>query len=416
MIRPLAQALLALLAMPLLLATTGAPRPSMAAEAVPAKESAHVLVMLRLPPPHLRAGSRYSGSYGDAASQAARRRIAERIAQRHGMQVSDGWPMPLLGVDCYALDLADGQSMEEAIRLLSREKSVLWVQPLQVYQAREEQRDNDPLYAVQPSASMWRLAELHRYATGRGSTIAVIDSSVETNHPDLSGQFSFNQDFVGGKPHGAEQHGTGVAGIIAAKANNGMGIAGIAPGVRLMALRACWERDSSTPALCNTLSLAKALHFAIDHNANIINLSLSGPPDLLLDKLIDVAFSRRIAIVAAYDAKAENGGFPASKSGVIAVADESLRSWPAAVYGAPGQDVPTTQPGGRWYLVNGTSYAVAHVSALLALARERRGGIPPRLVVQGRNVVDACATIMRVTPSCDCSCSFRTGGKVPAKR
>jgi hypothetical protein len=385
---------------------------------VPSQKPAQVLVMLRLPPPHLRAGTSNSGSYGDASSQAARRRTAERAARERGMRVSDGWPMPLLGVDCFVFDLPAGLSVERAIELLSQDKAVLWAQPMQTYKVRSGQRDTDPLYPVQPAAIAWRLSDLHRYATGRGITVAVIDSRVETSHPDLAGQFSFSQDFVGGPSRAAEQHGTGVAGVIAAKANNGLGIAGVAPQVRLMALRACWEGGSgSAPTLCNTLSLAKALHFAIDHNANIINMSLSGPSDLLLGKLLDVAAARRIAVVAAYDADAGNGGFPASKPGVIAVADESLRSRPATVYGAPGQDIPTTKPGGRWYVVNGSSYAVAHVSGLLALVRERRRGQPLRLAVRGSgNVVDACATLLSVTRSCDCSCAFRAMAKTSAKR
>ena len=99
-------------------------------------------------------------------------------------------------------------------------------------------------------------------------------------------------------------------------------------------------------------------------------MSLSGPPDPLLASLIELGIERKIAVVAAFDPDRPGGGFPASVPGVISVAEEFLPSLPARVYRAPGRDIPTTQPGGRWYLVNGSSFAAAHVTGLLALLRE----------------------------------------------
>lgn len=406
--------LLALLMVPLLL-TDAAPAQKLAAsvDATETVRPLQVLVMLRLPPVHLRGGSTYSGSYGDAASQAARRRIANGIARKYGMRVSDSWPMPSLGVDCFTLDLPDGLSIDQAVALLSKDKGVLWAQPLQTFEGRGAPAANDPLYLAQPAASAWNLSTLHRYVTGRGVRVAVIDSKIDLKHPDLAGQFSVAEDFVGGRAPPAERHGTSVAGVIAAKADNGIGVAGVAPAARLMALRACWETTTGPrPTLCNTLSLAKAIEYAIDHDAQVINLSLSGPPDTLLDKLIGIALTRGISVVAAYDGAAPKGGFPASKPGVIAVADESLQTWPATVYGAPGRDIPTTEPGGKWYIVNGSSYAAAHVAGLIALVREQRGNARMRIALRpnGR-IIDACATLVSTSPSCDCDCATRLAQK-----
>ncbi|MEO5494610.1 MAG: S8 family serine peptidase [Sphingomonas sp.] len=410
--------ILALLALPLLL-TDAAPAREISelVDTSDAARPARVLVMLRLPPLHLRGGSTYSGSYGDAASQASRRRIASGIAKRYGMRVAESWPMPLLGVDCFALDLPPGLSVDQAIALLSRDKAFLWAQPVQTFEGRGALAANDPLYLAQPAASAWSLSLLHRYVTGRGVRVAVIDSKIELTHPDLAGQFSDDADFVGGPVPHAERHGTGVAGVIAAKADNGLGVAGVAPAARLMALRACWETSTGTrPTLCSTLSLARAIEYAVDHDAQIINLSLTGPPDALLDKLLDVALARGISVVAAYDGAASKGGFPASKPGVIAVADESLRSWPATVYGAPGRDIPTTEPGGKWYIVNGSSYAAAHVAGLIALVREQRGDARMRIALRpnGR-IIDACATLVSTSPSCDCDCAIRLAQKTRGK-
>lgn len=371
-----------------------------------------VLVMLRLPPPHFRPNANYSGSYGDKASASARRRVALAIARRNGLTVESSWPMPLLGVDCVVMQVPAGEAVDDMVARLASDPQVVWAQPTHFYRAQGgEQPRGDPLYAVQPAATAWQLADLHRIATGRGITVAVIDSKIDTGHPDLTGQFAANRDFVIGHPNAAEQHGTGVAGVIGAKTGNGLGISGVASGARILALRACWQTlpAAAAPTICDTLSLAKALHFAIESDAKVINLSLSGPFDPLLARLVSMALSRRASVVAAYDSNLPKGGFPASEAGVVAVGDQALPSWPAAVYSAPGRDVPTTKPGGKWYFVNGSSYAVAHVSGLLALAREERRTASPRIVTApgGRGKIDACATLLPVSTSCDCRCAFQ---------
>src|SRR4029079_15204987 len=173
------------------------------------------------------------------------------------------------------------------------------------------------------------------------------------------------RNFFIGQPFVPEQHGTAVAGIIAAKADNRVGIAGVAPGARLLGLRACWQHGPS--ATCDTLSLAKALYFAVENHPDVINLSLSGPDARLLHEILNIAYARGIAVVAAFDPKLPGGGFPASLPGVIGVSDTPVAGTRNDVYAAPGRDIPTTQPGGRWFLVNGSSFAAAHVSGLLAL-------------------------------------------------
>ncbi|WP_447725126.1 S8 family peptidase [Sphingomonas koreensis] len=377
----------------------------------PLATSRQILVMLRLPAPHFRPNTSYSGAYGDKASANARQRVAVAIARRNGLTLEDRWPMPLLGVDCFVMRVPDGDGVDDMVARLSGDPQVLWAQPMQLYRAQGGTRpEDDPLYAVQPAAGAWRLADLHRVATGRGITVAVIDSKVEASHPDLIGQFATNRDFVVGHPTGAELHGTAIAGVIGAKSGNALGIAGVAPGARMLALRACWQvrPTAAAPTVCDTLSLAKALHFAIDSNAKVINLSLSGPFDPLLARLVSIALSRRVSVVAAYDPNLPKGGFPASEAGVIAVADQALPSRPTAVYGALGRDVPTTQPGGTWYFVNGSSYAAAHVSGLLALAREERRTASPRIATTpgARGTIDACATVLPVSASCDCRCAL----------
>ncbi|RAK60192.1 serine protease [Phenylobacterium hankyongense] len=373
----------------------------------PADAPQQVLVLLQLAPEHYRPHSAYGAGYGDDLARSARRRQAARIARDHGLVLVSGWPMPLVGLDCYVMGVPKGQSAEAVAARLSREPGIAWSEPMQVFHAQGgAATHNDPLFRAQPAATAWRLADLHQVATGRNVSVAVIDSTVESRHPDLAGQVAIREDFVANGQDEAEEHGTAVAGVIGAKADNGLGIAGVAPGARLMALRACWQvRSAARPdTVCNSLSLAKALHFAIDQQAQVINLSLSGPSDPLLGRLVDVAIGRGAIVVGAFDRTLPRGGFPASHPGVVAVQEESLARPPAGVYVAPGQDIPTTEPGGRWSLVNGSSYAAAHVSGLFALLRERRksrtGALSLVSTQAGGGAIDACATLTNAATTC----------------
>jgi subtilisin family serine protease len=386
-------------------AATATAAPPLDDAGVAATAPTRILVMLRMPPEHHHARGSYGGAYGNTASREARQRIAKRIASDNGLALVDSWPMPILGVDCFVMQIANGASQDEVIARVSKDHDVAWSQPLGEFHTRSGPTSHvDPLFPTQPAAGAWRLADLHRIATGRGISVAVIDSQVQLDHPDLSGQIAERADFVPGHASAAEQHGTGIAGVIVAREGNGVGIVGVAPGARLMALRACWQTGADGTTRCDSLSLARALQFSIEHRAQVVNMSLSGPNDILLAKLIDIALERGISVVAAFDPSLPKGGFPASLAGVVAVADEALPSLPSVVYGAPGRDVPTTEPGGRWYLVDGSSYAAAHISGLLALIRERHE--PIDLVTGPRDrVVDACASLLRTSASCDCDCA-----------
>lgn len=375
------------------LARAAPPDPSAASTAA----GQQVLLLLRLPPEHFRPESAYSGGYGDGPARGARRRVAAALAREHGLTLVTDWALPLLAVDCFVLAVPGDQPPDRVAQALSRDPRVEWAQPMNVYRTRGH---DDPLYPLQPPAQAWHLMDLHEISTGRGVRVAVIDSRVDEHHPDLEGQVALKENFVDGRGELPEDHGTAVAGIIAARADNGVGMVGVAPNARLLALRACWQ-ESSQATLCTSLSLAMALHFAITHDADIINLSLSGPPDRLLDRLLDVALSRRISVIGAVDRNLPDGGFPASHAGVVAVADDTGEPALPAALVAPGRDVPTTLPGARWNLVSGSSYAAAHVAGLFALLRERlpAHAVPPSIasvVSFPGGGIDACATLARV--------------------
>jgi len=391
----LAVAWLASLACTAALLAVAMPATAQPAPAASDDSEHQVLVLVRLPPAHFRPGGSYGAGYPDAPGRAARRRIVASLAREHGLRTVTDWPMPLLGLDCYVLAVPPDQRAEAVAGELAHDARVEWAQPMNTYRSLA---GGDPLAVAQPATREWHLATLHGAATGRGTKVAIIDSGVDAAHPDLAGALMSNENFVAARAPAPEWHGTTVAGIVAARADNGIGIAGIAPDAHLLALRGCWQQ-SVDATLCNTLALALALHAAVSQQADVINLSVTGPADRLLDRLLDVALERGIAVVAAADAQARDGGFPAAHRGVIGVVENGAARLPPGAWRAPGRDVPTTAPGGGWAFVSGASYAAAHVSGLLALVRERRArdrgaaGVQSALVAAPDGRIDACATL-----------------------
>ena len=282
-------------------------------------EERQLLLMLRVPPPHFRPDAYAAGSYESAPGREARRRIARTLARNHDLHLIDDWPMPALGLDCFVLEATTDESSRRAVELLAADPRVESVQPMQLFRTLGA---GDPLSAAQPAVADWHLRELHTLATGRNVTVASLDTGVDTTHPDLRGQVALTRNFVDAGTMPVEKHGTEIAGILVARADNGIGIAGIAPHARLLALRACWlpARENSA-AICSSFTLAKALQFALAQRADVFNLSLSGPPDRLLARLLDTALQQGVIVVGAVDKHATDGGFPATHPGVFAVAD-----------------------------------------------------------------------------------------------
>jgi subtilisin family serine protease len=383
-----------------------------------------VLVMLKTPPPHFRPGVAYEGSYPSGDTGPTSQRAAQQLAREHQLRVLDNWPMPVIGVDCFLMERAAGMPAERLLAALARDPRVAWAQPVNLFQGLD---GGDPLYPVQPDGKYWHIAQLHRVSTGRGVRIAVVDSGIDASHPDLAGRVDIAENFVGAGPVPAEPHGTAVAGIVAARSGNGIGIAGVAPDAKLMALRACWQVPPQGTR-CSSFTLGKALNFAIMHDARIINLSLAGPADRLLEALLGAAAARGTTVVGAIDPERPGGGFPVSTASVLAVSAQTagMAQPRGDALRAPGTDIPTCLPRARWGFVSGTSYAAAHVSGLVALIAQLRPHATPEQLK--RNIVvrrpapqhgasaniaagtgsggsiDACATIARVAGSCICSC------------
>lgn len=241
----------------------------------------------------------------------------------------------------------------------------------------------DPLASLAYAPKRMGLEPLLQHLDGRGVRVAVIDTGVAVSHPDLTTSAIDTLDATGAG-YVAEAHGTAVVGVIAASVGNGEGSFGIAPSVEILSVRACSAiSPGALSARCRSSALAAAVDLAIQADVDIINLSLTGPPDALLADVINAALRAGILVVGA----AGNGGplakpaFPAALPGVFAVtatdvANEAYSSANRGSYidvSAPGVDILAPGLDGRYPAVSGTSFAAAQVTAVLALLIELTG-------------------------------------------
>jgi subtilisin family serine protease len=302
------------------------------------------------------------------------------LERDYRLRAVDGWPITLLDVYCAVMAIDPGDDVEAILSRIGADPRVVLSQPLHTFAVHGGY--NDPYFAVQYGDASNQLTRMHRHATGRGVHVAVIDTGVDRHHPDLAQRIETARNFVDGDTHfDSDIHGTAVAGIIAASADNGAGIVGVAPEADLLALKACWQTaDDDISAQCSTFTLAKALTYAIEANADVINLSLGGPDDPLLALLVRIALTRGTVVVAAQSAPHE---FPADVPGVIAVRAVDPHGTVAATTGnahgvldVAARALLSTSPGGGYDYFSGSSMAAARVAGLTALLREEHGARP----------------------------------------
>jgi subtilisin family serine protease len=267
---------------------------------------------------------------------------------------------------------------------------------------------NDPGYEFQ-----WHLPAIDAHTawdvtTGLGTVVAVLDtgaayrdSGIHMRAPDLAGtRFVPGFDFVDGDvaPDDESGHGTHVTSTIAATTNNGLGVAGVAPGATIMPIRVLDAAGSGSD-----WAAAQGVRFAVDHGADIINMSFGSPNfSSVMADAIAYARGRDVTVVAATGNGDANGiggavSYPAAMPGVIGVGavryDRKRATYsnfgPDVDLVAPGGDVTVDQnadgygdgilqetlidgPGSFGYgFISGTSMAAPQVSAVAALLISR---------------------------------------------
>jgi subtilisin family serine protease len=248
---------------------------------------------------------------------------------------------------------------------------------------------NDPLWR-----DSWSLGKVHalgawNLTTGASETVvAVLDTGADLTHPDLQGAFVAGYDTVNedADPTDDHGHGTMVAGVIAARANNGIGVVG-----------ACW-RCSVMPVkvigangLGTAPDIAEGIVWATGHGARVINLSftLSASDGAVAAAIEHARASGVVVVAAAGNTGTSDVTYPAAYPGVVSVAGtdaaDARYSW--SNYGswvrlaAPGCN-QTTAPGGTYGDFCGTSSATAFVSGLAGLLRSYAGQLSPDAIAQ----------------------------------
>ena len=303
-------------------------------------------------------------------------RVSAQIEADYGVRMLSEWPMTEIGLHCVVYEVPAGLSVPAAMDLLHQDPRVVIVQRMHQFKT-EGRLYNDPYYPLQVNLHEMDIEHAHRRATGKAVTIAVIDTGVDMDHPDLIGQFEFSENYVSKLSRGFKNdlHGTAVSGVMVARKDNQAGIIGVAPDAKVIAQKACWpSRPGSFAAICNTFTLALALNTAIRSDVDVLNMSLAGPKDGLLEKLLARAIAKGILVVAADPgAKEPENRFPATLDGVIGVRvreKDAKASSDGTAINASGDHILTTLPYGTYDFVSGSSLAAAQVSGLLALMLE----------------------------------------------
>jgi len=344
-----------------------------------------------LAPPATHAGSSMLG-YVPSGNYGVGQRAASTLAalkKTYGWQEVTGWPVKALDLYCIVLTPPPGMPRATLLKALAADGRVRLAQPLQDYSVYADpprqgaQRYNDPYADLQRGFVETDAALAHDLSQGAEVDVAVVDTGVDLTHPDLHGRIRDTHNLVDADraAFDRDNHGTEVAGVIAADANNHQGIVGMAPKARLSIYKACWYPPSpGAGARCNTFTLAKALAAVIDTDARIINLSLGGPADPLLDQLLARLLDQGRIVIAALPPDGNVAGFPDSAPGVIVVRTSNASRAPPGVLSAPGTDILTTQPDGGYDFTSGSSMAAAHVSGIAALLLSMAPGLDARSV------------------------------------
>lgn len=337
---------------------------------------------LRLPRPPA-AGSGLSGSYVPdevLIVVEGTEDDARAIAATNGLDVRSLRISGLLGAVYARLGIPDGRPVAFVLGQLTGDDRVI-------------ERVPNHLYSLQQSTGLPRydLAKLTLDPAasgdfGSGTRVAVIDTAVADDSPSLRGAVAAYFDALPGQPVSSREHGTTIAALIAGRGD----FPGSAPGAELLIARA-FDKSSGGETLSNADAILASLDWAWEKEANVINMSFTGPRNRLIELGCNIADENGIHLVAAAGNNGPNAPFayPAAFPSVMAVTaiDSDDRIMEMAnqgryvLFSAPGVDLVAPVPGGV-DIVTGTSFAAALVSGVVAAVHGAHSGLSPRLLKQ----------------------------------
>jgi subtilisin family serine protease len=307
----------------------------------------------------------------------------DQISRQYDLTLVESQNFLLLGGSLYRWRLGGRRLLPDVIGAIEQERQVTAAQPNYIFTLQDEAAKTTEVSRGDPAQyalGKLRIREAQQLATGKDVLVAVIDTEIDAKHPDLSGAIVKSFDALGGDAN-AHKHGTGMAGAIAAHGR----LLGIAPDARLLAARA-FDDDDDAKAM--TFSVLKALQWAADSGARIVNMSFAGPFDPAMHRMLAAAYGKDLILVASGGNAGPNSAplFPASDPDVIAVTatDGDDHLFKMATHGdyiavaAPGVGIIVTAPAGLYNFTTGTSVAAAEVSGIAALLLERDPSLKPK--------------------------------------
>jgi len=298
----------------------------------------------------------------------------QRKIQRLGAEVIGA--IPQFGL--YHLVISEGDTVSSFIDKHQKDPKLRILEPNPIVAVEPvEQAPNDPLFRMQWALERIGIPQAWAYIPQHvGGVIAVIDSGVDKNHPDLQGHIVDGKNLIDNSDDTSDQHGhgTAIAGIIAANTNNEVGISGICPNCQILPVKVLDESGQGTYA-----HVIAGILWAADRKAGVINLSLGsyGYSRFLADA-IDYANQSGTVIVAAGGNEATQAPlYPGALPGVIAVSasDSSDNLWSGSNYGpaidvaAPGVQIVSLSPHNGYIMATGSSFSAAQVSGVAALVQ-----------------------------------------------
>jgi subtilisin family serine protease len=311
------------------------------------------------------------------------------LAAANGLESIESIALPSVGLIVYAYSFPPGTQYNEVKAPLDQHPAVVWTQPNYLWVLSRSELPEHPLPRLEEALDQYalrliRARQAQEMARGAGVVVGIVDTAIDGSHAALRGKLLETVDLIGPGSAKRAEHGTALAGIIAAEGR----IRGIAPRVGLYAVRAFDDRPGGRDAaVSSSIRLAQAIDLCLRHGVQVLNFSFAGPRDPLVTKLVEKALENGITVVAAAGNEGPGGrpAYPAALDGVIAVTatDHKDRLYGRATRGAyvtvaaPGVDIVTTAPGGGLQYLSGTSMATAYVSGLAALLLERRPGLSP---------------------------------------
>jgi subtilisin family serine protease len=308
----------------------------------------------------------------------ASERQIQNLQRRFRLTQLERRRLQLSGTTFFRWRIPDRRSVPAVVRALEADRLVVSAQPNYTYALQQTPvAEGDP---AQYELAKLHLPEAHRLAKGGGVRVAVIDSGIDAEHPDLAGAITESFNAID-TPAAAHAHGTAIAALIAAHGR----LVGAAPDARILAVRAFDPKGGSAQG--TTFAILKGIDWAADHHARIINMSFAGPPDPAVRRSLQAAHKKGIVLIAA----AGNAGpkspplYPAADPDVIAVTATDAQDKLLSVanrgrhiaVAAPGVDLLVAIPDGGYEVSSGTSYSAAEVSGIAALLLQHKPALTP---------------------------------------